>query len=31
LDVATLARGEHMSPAHYTRQFRLAYGEPPHA
>lgn len=26
-DVATIARHAHMSPAHFTRQFRAAYGE----
>ena len=31
LDVEALARGAHMSAGHLSRQFRLAYGEPPHA
>lgn len=31
LDVAALARGEHMSAGHLSRQFRLAYGESPYA
>ena len=31
LDVATLARTALMSPAHFTRQFRSAYGETPYA
>jgi len=30
LDVEALARGEHMSPGHLSRQFRLAYGESPY-
>ena len=30
LDVATLARAAHLSPAHFSRQFRQAFGEPPH-
>jgi AraC-like DNA-binding protein len=31
LDVAALARGANMSAGHLSRQFRLAYGESPHA
>ncbi len=31
LDVATLARAALMSPAHFSRKFRAAYGETPHA
>jgi AraC-like DNA-binding protein len=31
LDVEALARSAHMSPGHLSRQFRLAYGEPPYA
>jgi AraC-like DNA-binding protein len=31
LDVEALARGENMSAGHLSRQFRLAYGEPPYA
>ncbi|MGZ4553706.1 MAG: helix-turn-helix transcriptional regulator [Mycobacteriaceae bacterium] len=31
LDVESLARGVHMSAGHLSRQFRLAYGEPPYA
>lgn len=30
LDVEALARGEHMSAGHLSRQFRLAYGEAPY-
>jgi AraC-like DNA-binding protein len=30
LDVEALARGEHMSAGHLSRQFRLAYGESPY-
>jgi AraC-like DNA-binding protein len=30
LDVATLARAAHVSPAHFTREFRRAFGETPH-
>jgi AraC-like DNA-binding protein len=30
LDVEALARGVHMSAGHLSRQFRLAYGEPPY-
>ncbi len=31
LDVTTLARAALMSPAHFSRQFRAAYGETPYA
>jgi AraC-like DNA-binding protein len=31
LDVAALARGAQMSAAHFSRKFRLAYGESPYA
>ena len=31
LDVSALARAALMSPAHFSRQFRAAYGETPHA
>jgi AraC-like DNA-binding protein len=31
LDVEQLARGVHMSAGHLSRQFRLAYGEPPYS
>src|ERR687895_1949323 len=31
LDVEALARDVHMSGGHLSRQFRLAYGEPPYA
>ena len=31
LDVAALARGAYMSPGHFSRQFKLAYGESPYA
>ena len=31
LDIEALARGVHMSAGHLSRQFRLAYGEPPYA
>ena len=31
LDVAELARTALMSPAHFSRQFRAAYGETPYA
>ncbi|MFF0813719.1 helix-turn-helix transcriptional regulator [Rhodococcus sp. NPDC003318] len=31
LDVEALARGVHMSAGHLSRQFKLAYGEPPYA
>jgi AraC-like DNA-binding protein len=30
LDVTTLARAAHLSPAHFSREFRRAFGEPPH-
>jgi AraC-like DNA-binding protein len=30
LDVATLADTAHLSPAHFSREFRRAFGEPPH-
>jgi AraC-like DNA-binding protein len=30
LDVAALARAAHVSPAHFTREFRRAFGETPH-
>jgi AraC-like DNA-binding protein len=30
LDVEELARGAHMSAGHFSRQFRLAYGESPY-
>lgn len=30
LDVAALARHVHMSPAHFARGFRAAFGETPH-
>ena len=30
LDVATLARAAHLSPAHFSREFRRAFGEAPH-
>jgi AraC-like DNA-binding protein len=30
LSVADLAAAAHLSPAHFSRQFRLAFGEPPH-
>lgn len=30
LDIQTLARAAHLSPAHFSRQFRQAFGEPPH-
>jgi AraC-like DNA-binding protein len=30
LDVEALARGAHMSAGHFSREFRLAYGESPH-
>jgi AraC-like DNA-binding protein len=28
--VGTLARAAHLSPAHFSRKFRRAFGEPPH-
>ena len=31
LDVENLARGEHMSAGHLSRQFRLAYGASPYS
>ena len=31
LDVEALARGEHMSAGHLSRQFRVAYGESPYS
>jgi AraC-like DNA-binding protein len=30
LDVEALARGVHLSAGHLSREFRLAYGEPPY-
>ena len=30
LDVPTLARAAHLSPAHFSREFRRAFGETPH-
>jgi AraC-like DNA-binding protein len=30
LDVATLACAAHLSPAHFSREFRRAFGETPH-
>jgi AraC-like DNA-binding protein len=30
LDVSALARAAHLSPAHFSREFRRAFGEPPH-
>ena len=30
LDVPALARAANLSPAHFSRQFRRAFGEPPH-
>ncbi|MEP7105723.1 MAG: AraC family transcriptional regulator [Chloroflexota bacterium] len=30
IDVATVAVAAHQSPAHFTRQFRDAFGETPH-
>lgn len=31
LDVSTMARQALMSPAHFSREFKLAYGETPYA
>jgi AraC-like DNA-binding protein len=31
LDVAALARDAHMSPGHFSRRFRQAYGESPYS
>src|SRR6187551_632486 len=31
LDVPTLAQGAYMSPAHFSRRFRAAYGETPYS
>lgn len=31
LDMAELARGAHMSPGHFQRSFRKAYGETPYS
>src|SRR5881398_1438120 len=30
LDVPALARAARLSPAHFSREFRRAFGEPPH-
>jgi AraC-like DNA-binding protein len=30
LDVPALAEAAHLSPAHFSREFRRAFGEPPH-
>jgi AraC-like DNA-binding protein len=30
LDVPALARAAHLSPSHFSREFRRAFGEPPH-
>ena len=30
LDVPTLARAAYLSPAHFSREFRRAFGETPH-
>jgi AraC-like DNA-binding protein len=30
LDVATVARAAHLSPAHFSREFRRVFGEAPH-
>ena len=31
LDVPALARAAHMSPSHFSRRFRAAYGETPYS
>jgi transcriptional regulator GlxA family with amidase domain len=31
LDVTALARGAHMSPGHFSRSFRAAFGETPYS
>jgi AraC-like DNA-binding protein len=31
LDVPAMARAAHMSPAHFSRKFRAAYGETPYS
>jgi AraC-like DNA-binding protein len=31
LDVPTMAAGAYMSPSHFSRQFRAAYGETPYS
>ena len=31
LDVPALARAAHMSPSHFARRFRAAYGEIPYS
>ena len=31
LDVEALARASHLSPAHFSREFRRTFGESPHA
>jgi AraC-like DNA-binding protein len=30
LDVPALAKAAHLSPAHFSREFRRVFGEPPH-
>lgn len=30
LDIPRLAHAAHLSPAHFSREFRRAFGEPPH-
>ena len=30
IDVATMARAAHLSQAHFSREFRRTFGEPPH-